>query len=773
MKNQKMSTKITLAIFLVITVCICLLYTIANRSMTTVMKKSAMENLHASLNVQAKIIEEYIDHQEHLLVIYSKDNYIRDFLKDPTNSEKRKAAQEYTVKYYAGLENWEGIYTSEWDTHVMAHSNEKFVGLYTREGESLKELQDAMTTRKGLYNTGIIVSPVTQKLILSMYCPVYDDDEKTILGYVGGGPYAEELQELLTSVEDKVTEYYMVNTESNMYIFAEDEGLMATKVTDDMLLSISAVISENENVMSGDLEYKDDEKGKSIAAYEYIPEYKWAVVSCNSEDNIYSDVIINISVLGILCVAFIVIIVVLSWILIRISTKPLKYVEKSILQLMELKLDKDHNLDEYIGCKSEVGQIATAIDSLYDSIEELLQAEKEKHMALAASESKSKFLANMSHEIRTPINTVIGMNEMILRESKDETINEYALNVKSASQMLLGLVNDILDFSKIEAGKIQLVEDDYHISSVIKDTILNNEERLSNKDLLLNLDIDEGLPKVLCGDELRIKQILNNLLSNAAKYTERGSVTLTVKGIREEDTFNLFIAVKDTGIGIKQEDIEQLFDSFQRLELKKNRSIEGSGLGLNITNQLVQIMNGTIDVESEYGKGSCFTVRIPQKIVDDTPLGKFNQSWGEEDFADKDEDYLYAPKASVLAVDDNSMNLKVIKALLRRSEVKLDLAESGTECFKLSRLKKYDIILMDHMMPEPDGIQTLHMIREDRDNINRDTKMIVFTANAIEGCKEQYLEEGFVDYLSKPVKVEALEKVLKRHLDIEKLVPYK
>lgn len=770
MKNQKMSTKITLAIFLVITVCICLLYTIANRSMTRVLKESAMKNLHASLDVQTQIIEEYIEHQEHLIVIYSKDSLIRDFLKNPEDEAKRKAAQEYTVKYFEGLDNWEGIYTSEWDTHVMAHSNEEFVGLYTREGEPLKELQDAMTNRGGLYNTGIIISPVTKKLILSMYCPVYDSDEKTILGYVGGGPFAEGLRELLISVEDDSTEYYMVNTETNTYIFAEDESLMATAVEDDMLLNISAKIARNENVTQGDLEYKDDDKGKSIAAYEYIPEYKWAVVSCNSEDNIYSDIITNINLLGALCVASVIIIVVISWILIRISTRPLKYVEKSILQLMELKLDKDHNLDEYIGCKSEVGQIATAIDSLYDSIEELLQAEKEKQMALAASESKSKFLANMSHEIRTPINTVIGMNEMILRESKDETINEYALNVKSASQMLLGLVNDILDFSKIEAGKIQLVEEDYHISSVIKDTILNNEERLSNKDLLLNLDIDEGLPKVLCGDELRIKQILNNLLSNAAKYTERGSVTLTVKGIREEDTFNLFIAVKDTGIGIKQEDIEQLFDSFQRLELKKNRSIEGSGLGLNITNQLVRIMGGTIKVESEYGKGSCFTVQIPQQVVDDTPLGKFNQSWVEEDFAGQDDDYLYAPKANVLAVDDNSMNLKVIKALLRRSEVKLDLAESGTECLQMTKNKKYDIILMDHMMPEPDGIQTLHMIRKDMENMNRTTKMVVFTANAIEGCKEQYLKEGFVDYLSKPVKVEALEKVLKRHLDIEKLV---
>lgn len=770
MKNQKMSTKITLAILLVVTICICLLYVIANRSMTTVMKKSAMKNLHASLDVQTQIIEEYIDHQEHLLVIYSKDNLIRDFLKDPENAEKRKAAQEYTVNYYAGLDNWEGIYTSEWDTHVMTHSNEAFVGLYTREGEPLKELQDAMLQRGGLYNTGIIVSPVTQKLILSMYCPVYDDDEKTILGYVGGGPFAEELRRLLISVEEKTTEYFMINTESNMYIFAEDENLMATEIKDEMLLSVSNTISENATVINGDLEYKDAKKGKSIAAYEYIPEYKWAVVSCNSEDNIYSDIIINISVLGILCCVFIVIIVVISWILIRISTKPLKYAEKSILQLMELKLEKDHNLDEYIGYKSEVGQIATAIDSLYDSIEELLQAEKEKHMALAANESKSKFLANMSHEIRTPINTVIGMNEMILRESKDETINEYALNVKSASQMLLGLVNDILDFSKIEAGKIQLNEADYLISSALKDTILNNEERLSNKDLLLNLDIDETLPKVLCGDELRIKQILNNLLSNAAKYTEKGNVTLTVKGIREKEKFTLFISVRDTGIGIKEEDIAQLFDSFQRLELKKNRSIEGSGLGLNITKQLVEIMNGTIEVESEYGKGSCFTVRIPQQIIDDTPLGKFNQSWVEEDFAGKSDEYLYAPKANILAVDDNPMNLKVIKALLRRSEVKLDLAESGEECFKLSKHKKYDIILMDHMMPEPDGIQTLHMIREDRDNINRDTKMIVFTANAIEGCKEQYLEEGFVDYLSKPVKVEELERALKRHLDIEKLV---
>lgn len=410
-----------------------------------------------------------------------------------------------------------------------------------------------------------------------------------------------------------------------------------------------------------------------------------------------------------------------------------------------------------------VGLVMLLFSAGLKSVRDLLNVEKEKQLAIAMSQSKAKFLANMSHEIRTPINTVIGMNEMILRENKDETIDEYATNIKQASQMLLGLINDVLDFSKIEAGKLEIIEDKYLLATMINDVVLWSRERATKKNLEVKLDVDETLPTALKGDEIRIKQILNNLLSNAIKYTDKGTVKLAVQGVRGENGFSLRMSVTDTGKGIKQEDLERLFDSFQRLELTKNRYIEGTGLGLNITQQLVTAMNGRIDVQSVYGEGSCFTVEIPQEVIDATAMGKLGEK--QKPAAEAPQKPVFcAPDAKVLVVDDNKMNLKVVQALLKRTQIQLDFATGGKECFNMTKEKKYDLILMDHMMPEPDGVQTLHMIREDKDNLNPDTSVIVLTANAIEGMREQYAAEGFDDFLSKPINFEEMEKMLVRYL---------
>ena len=494
MKNRKMSVTITITILMVNAVCIILLYVAANSSMTKMMKRSEMENLHATLQIKTNIIEEYIYHQEDLLIAFSDEPVVIEFLKDSANEEKRKLAQAATEKYYARFDNWEGLYVGEWNSHVVTHSNPEIVGMYTRSGESLKQLQNEMLSRNGLYDAGIIVSPASQKLVVSLYCPVFDYDGKTILGYVGGGPFAEELDILLFSAEDRTTEYYMVNAETGMYIFAQDDSLISTKVEDEMLLSILPVVLEDESKWSGDTDYYDEENGKSIAAYQYIPKHSWVVVSCNSEANIYADVHKNMSVLGVICVGSLVLTAILSWIFIRLSTKPLKYVESAIVQLKDMNLEKDPKLDPYIGGESEVGQIATAINSLYDSIGGMLQAETEKQVAIAENESKTRFLASMSHEIRTPINTVIGMNEMILRENRDNTIREYANNIKSACQMLLGLVNDVLDLSKMEAGQLQLVESGYKVADMLKDAALAIVARVKHKDLELKLEFDEKLP---------------------------------------------------------------------------------------------------------------------------------------------------------------------------------------------------------------------------------------------------------------------------------------
>ncbi|MBQ4283834.1 MAG: response regulator [Lachnospira sp.] len=418
----------------------------------------------------------------------------------------------------------------------------------------------------------------------------------------------------------------------------------------------------------------------------------------------------------------------------------------------------------YNGISLCLGLVIMLFTALLKTGRDILETEKAKQKAIIASESKTKFLANMSHEIRTPINTVIGMNEMILRENKDENINEYARNINSASRMLLNLINDVLDFAKIESGKVEITETKYYVSSMLNDVILGTKVRAEKKNLLMDLDIDEDIPSVLMGDEFRIKQILNNLLSNAVKYTEKGKIILKISS-DNSDGFKLIMAVRDTGIGIRKEDMQKLFDSFKRLELKKNRYIEGTGLGLSITKQLVEQMGGTIEVESEYGKGSCFTVTIPQKVVDETPMGDLKAAYkraGEEKQDVKEP--LYAPNASVLVVDDNNMNLMVIKGLLKRSEIKLDFASGGTESLEMCKNKKYDLILMDHMMPEPDGVETLHMLRADKESVNKDTTVIVLTANAIAGAEEEYIREGFADYITKPVEVEKLETTLKKYL---------
>lgn len=408
------------------------------------------------------------------------------------------------------------------------------------------------------------------------------------------------------------------------------------------------------------------------------------------------------------------------------------------------------------------GLVALLVTAAMKTVRDLFNIEKEKQVAVAASESKAKFLANMSHEIRTPINAVIGMNEMILRKSRDEDITEYAHNIKRSSQMLLGLVNDVLDFSKMEAGKLVVVESDYSLALLIKDVIFGNEIRAQKKNLELKLEIDETMPSVLKGDEIRIKQILNNLLSNAIKYTEKGNVTFSAKGIWNENNFVMEFSVKDTGIGIKEDDMEKLFASFQRFELSKNRYIEGTGLGLNIAKQLTDIMNGSIEVSSEYGKGSCFTVKIPQIVVDAAPMGSLERKKQQVSIAEEqpDDKPLRIPEAKLLVVDDTRMNLIVMKGLLEESQAQLDTASGGKECLEMTKTKKYDLILLDHMMPEPDGIQTLHMIREDKENLNQNTPIVVLTANALPGMKESYLKEGFSDYLSKPVEMDKLEKML-------------
>lgn len=393
-------------------------------------------------------------------------------------------------------------------------------------------------------------------------------------------------------------------------------------------------------------------------------------------------------------------------------------------------------------------------------------AVKSRYDAMTASRAKTDFLANMSHEIRTPINAILGMNEMILREEKKPTIRDYALNIQASGNLLLSLINDVLDISKIESGQIEITPTVYDAASLINDCYNMSAVRAQKKNLELRVNCDENLPHMLKGDEVRVRQIIVNLLTNGIKYTETGSVTLSVSGERKDGVFLMRVSVADTGIGISEENIKELFHQFKRVDLNHNRNIEGTGLGLTIVKHFVDLMDGNIFVQSKLGEGSVFTIEIPQKIVDDTPVGKLHLSYSLT------EDYSYthsfeAPEAHILAVDDLHMNLIVIKNMLKETKVKIDLALSGAAAIELCEQNKYDLILMDHMMPEMDGVQTFGKLRSDRNSLNRDTPVIMLTANALAGVRERYMDVGFTDYLSKPVRGKKLEETILKYLPHE------
>lgn len=412
---------------------------------------------------------------------------------------------------------------------------------------------------------------------------------------------------------------------------------------------------------------------------------------------------------------------------------------------------------------------------------------EEKVRAESASNAKSDFLANMSHEIRTPINAVLGMNEMIIREDNRaldvvesdpmlaqealENINVYAGDVKKAGHNLLAIVNDILDFSKIESGRMELTEAPYQLSSLIND--INNmiQFKAQDKGLLFNVEVDPSLPDELSGDEVRVRQILTNLLNNAVKYTDKGSVILKLRGKKQDEkTLILTIVVWDTGIGIKPEDKEQLFTKFERLEMERNSTVEGTGLGLAITHNLIRLMGGNIEVESEYGKGSIFTVNIPQKIVSESTLGDLQTRLKDNAPGNKPyKESFRAPDATILVVDDTRINLTVAVNLLKNTKMKIDTAMSGEEAVNMASKTRYDVIFMDQRMPGMNGTDAFHKIRETENGASKDVPVICLTADAIIGAKERYLSEGFSDYLTKPIDSFALEKILMKYLPDEKV----
>lgn len=396
-------------------------------------------------------------------------------------------------------------------------------------------------------------------------------------------------------------------------------------------------------------------------------------------------------------------------------------------------------------------------------LDALRKEKRSQQEAEAANMAKSSFLANMSHEIRTPINAILGMNEMILREEKDPAIRGYAGNIQASGNSLLSIVSDVLDISKIESGKLEIIPVDYEVNSLISDCCNMAACRAKAKELELLVECADNVPMKLCGDETHIRQIIMNLLTNAVKYTEKGTVKLIVSGRFTDGGFVLKVDVSDTGIGIAEENLPQLFTQFQRFDLQRNRNIEGTGLGLSIVKRLCDLMSGTITARSVLGSGSTFTVELPQKVVDSTPCGGVNLNYS----AGAEHEYHHsfeAPEAKILAVDDLPVNLLVIANLLKETRIKIDTAGSGRECLDKCSQQKYDLILMDHMMPEMDGVQTFEKLHGDKSSPNFETPVIMLTANALAGMREQYMDVGFADYVSKPVRGAKLEEAIRRNL---------
>ncbi|MDO5127281.1 MAG: ATP-binding protein [Eubacteriales bacterium] len=414
----------------------------------------------------------------------------------------------------------------------------------------------------------------------------------------------------------------------------------------------------------------------------------------------------------------------------------------------------------FYGATLAFGLVVLFIFAVGETLDTVGRTYREKQEAIMAGEAKTKFLANVSHEIRTPINTVIGLNTMILRECENTAIRDYAMDIQNASQSLLVLVNDILDLSKIEFGKMELVEAEYDFGGMIRDVINMLTPKARAKKLAFTLSVDEGIPSVLFGDDIRLRQILVNLLNNAVKYTENGSVSLVVKGKVIGEDVQLSFHVKDTGIGIQKEDLQKLCEEFIRINDYRVRNVEGTGLGLSITSQLLELMNSKLQVNSVYGKGSDFYFVIKQHIVNSEALGNLEKRIRIRTEKEGYQASFVAPTVKILLVDDNSMNRKVFLSLLKQTKVQITEAVGGYDCLEKIKTQKYDLIFLDHMMPDVDGVETLHRIKEMTNHPNTHTPVVALTANVNAKSKEYYQAEGFQAFLPKPINPDNLEKMI-------------
>lgn len=675
MKNWKLSRKITLGIMLNVILCMSLLYITANKTLNGMMEESERNHMESMLAGQTALIEEHVIRQEDMLTAFSKAPVVREFLKDVNNAEKQEAAQKYTEYYYEGLTNWEGLYIGEWDTHVIAHSNPNVIGVVTREGEGLKALQDEMTSRGGLYDAGIIISPASGKLILSMYCPVFDTDGETILGYVGGGPFAEEMEALLNGLKrEKDTErYYMINVETGMYIFADDQSLIATEIQDEMLLQAIGRIKAGES--AGELVYEGAEEN-FVVSYQYIDEHGWAVISYDSEDNIYSTARENMFILGEICTVFVLIISVLAFVMILISMRPLQYVEEAIIGLSNLKLMKNRKLEPWIGKRSEIGKIATAMDSLYGALEEIVATLTDCSSSLSdsavAMQDSSDVLISCVADNTKAATTFAQHTEQINETvaKVDQEVGEIAQVVAEVEQQIKqGSVHGTQLLGEVE--RMQRLADNTMTST--KQQIEDNQKAIEKamEELQTLMRIDEMAAKILSiASQTNLLSLNASIEAARAGEAGRGFAVVageigSLAGNSSEAAAQIQAICNET-----KDNIENVRKCFDQVILFLQNDVQSRFTEFaNTTQDYYQSIQDIQHIISDVAEASGIFADTVQNIqsqireVSDVP-GAENIS--SEDMLDKARQTEETTEAMTVIVDRNKENANAIGGIVKR-----------------------------------------------------------------------------------------------------------
>ena len=621
-----------------------------------------------------------------------------------------------------------------------------------------------------------IVSGINEQNLTAWSSPYYEDiaGVPLLLATVGAGVFDSEGRLVgitsvsweIQSIADKLSDINIKKTENSFVLLSSP-------------VKNFVIFNTRENDFSGDMQHvlpwhvklrislddddnNNDNDGVTIGGYteagvEYITFSKsldngWVFSYHVPANEIFSEIDLrNARFIYLISFLTFLLFLIKFYLISRIIIKPLKKLTLGVAELGGGNLDKRIE----IRSKDEIGTLAGTFNKMAEdlktSIEQIMQERAEKEREKEAGELKSRFLANMSHEIRTPMNAIIGISELMLSENLSVSQYRYVQDINISAMGLLNIINDILDLSKIQANKLTLVPEHYDFSMLIDNVSSMVLFLVRKKNIKFELITEGKIPGCLYGDDVRLRQILLNLLGNAVKFTNKGHVRLIVK-VSDE---NIYFDISDTGIGIQEDDIPELFDAFKQTDMKKNRKKEGTGLGLSIVQSLVEMMGGTITVESVYGKGSVFHVVIPKVLGDETLMHK------EGDI----ESTVSAPDAKILVVDDNKINLNVACGLLRLCDITAETAESGSRAIELIRENQYDLVFMDHMMPEMDGVEATRIIRETGVSI----PIVALTANAIVGAKEEFLAAGMNDMLTKPIDKVLLNVILEKWLPSDKV----